>query len=88
MTWLLTRLPELDLQSFGRCSHNENGHEEVDAHFNQTFWQWLTKKPATKKVWYRAGPYWFVKATGQLASKDDHAVIAQICYELDRIKCP
>lgn len=83
-----TRWPELDLQSYGRCSRNENGHVEVNADFHQTFWQWLLRKPATKKVWYFAGGNWFDKATGKLATNADHKIIGNIQYELNRIKWP
>lgn len=78
----------MNLQSYGRSSRNENGHEEVSAHFHQTFWQWLTKKPVTEKVWYRVGQFWFDKATGKLVPEKEQSLIYDICYELDRIKFP
>lgn len=84
-----TRWPELDLQAYGRCSCNENGHVEVNADFRKTFWQWLLRKPATKKVWYSPDQlFWFDKATGKLASRKEHELIWNISYELNRIKCP
>lgn len=84
MIWSQTRWPKMDFYSYGRCSRNENGHLEVNAEFQQTTWQWLFCRPATKRAWYFAGGRWFDKDTGKTATNDDRKIISFIQLALDR----
>jgi len=40
-------------RSCTRYSANENGHEQIEAEYYKTFWQWLFCRSATTKVWVR-----------------------------------
>jgi hypothetical protein len=50
----------MDYASITHCTSNEQGFEEVEVEYNRTFWQWLFKKPGTKKTWFRLGSRWFL----------------------------
>lgn len=42
-------------------SRNENGMQECEVEFTQTFWQKIFKKPATIKTWVFDSGIWFEK---------------------------
>ena len=46
------------------ASRNENGMHECEIEYQQTFWQWLFRRPATVKTWVMDEEFtWRVKST-------------------------
>lgn len=72
-------------QSYGYCTKNESGFEAVDVHYHQTFWQWLTRKPATKEVWEFRHVGWVEKTTGKLADYDKSDELEAVRAEVIKI---
>lgn len=62
-----------DYYTMCHISKNEDGLEEVNFTYRQTFWQWLFRQPATTEAWVCLPPgseYWIGKVSGKKADLD------------------
>lgn len=69
---------------------DSNGHiKEIAVEYDQTFWQWIFRKPATKKRWQRRGgiEWWSVITEDTMASVENPKEVLEILKALDYICC-
>jgi hypothetical protein len=56
-----------EYRSVTHCTSNEARLREVVLEYQQTFWQWLFRRPATVETWV-GGTIWYNKITGERAN--------------------
>ena len=69
--------------SIGHCTANEDGQEQYEVEYQQTFWQWLLRRPARKSVWVRGrnSRTWYVKGSSEpLTTAQSYELMAAMVY--------
>jgi len=71
-------------RSVFHATSNEDGNEELAIEYNQTFLDWILRRPGKKKVWVRIESLgWRDKDTAAPVSLDDFSIIMDM---LDHFK--